>query len=446
VFPYYPPDTLVTVAVFAGISWLIHPRAGSFVTLAVFILPVAYHSPTLALVYLLFFLLLSILDIELLGAYGMLILCGVTTIAMLAQGTPVLLAVPLLAGFLGARRGALMGGITCLWLEVINILGGKSQLGLLVLTQPPTSSFILKSGPITSLADFGWFLTWWEARKIDTELLSGLFAPLIQQPVLLIQIGLWAVSAGFVGFLLSRKLPIKIPNHFLSIGLGAIVLGGGTLMLANLYEATSLGWDVLLPSILVPAGIVAVLAPLLDLASLRKPFPTLSFSMHGLKGSKEDESEPETSHYDVFLSHSSKDRTIVEGYRSGLEAEGIRCWIAPRDIRPGEDFPTAIAKAISSSQIMLLVFSQNSNLSEEVSRELYLAASQKLIILPIRIEPIEPEPGKAYYLNRVEWLEATLPPTSEQIAEVVQKIRALLQSNAKMVLDIHSEIPHNNGN
>lgn len=130
--------------------------------------------------------------------------------------------------------------------------------------------------------------------------------------------------------------------------------------------------------------------------------------------------------HDVFISHSSKDKPIADAICANLEAAGIRCWIAPRDIAPGEDWPTAITRGISESRVMVLVFSAYSNSSEDVSRELFLAANSKLVIIPFKIENIEPEPGKQYYLARTHWLDAINPPTQGQIQELVDRVKVLV--------------------
>ena len=130
--------------------------------------------------------------------------------------------------------------------------------------------------------------------------------------------------------------------------------------------------------------------------------------------------------HDVFISYSSKDKPIADAICAHLEAAGIRCWIAPRDIGAGEDWPTAIAQAVSQSQALVLVFSAHSNSSEDVSRELFLAANSKLVIIPFKIENIEPEPGKRYYLARTHWLDAINPPTQEQIRALVDCVKALI--------------------
>ena len=132
--------------------------------------------------------------------------------------------------------------------------------------------------------------------------------------------------------------------------------------------------------------------------------------------------------HDVFISYSHKDQPVADGICARLEADGLRCWIAPRDIGPGEDWPTAIANGIAGSKMMVLVFSQNSNMSEEVSRELYLAANSKVIIIPFVIENVKPEAGKAYYLGRTHWLDAMNPPTNEQIGQLIERVRSLIKS------------------
>ena len=65
--------------------------------------------------------------------------------------------------------------------------------------------------------------------------------------------------------------------------------------------------------------------------------------------------------HDVFISHSTKDKAIADAVCAALEAGKIKCWIAPRDIIPGDKWASAIVEAIDNSRIMLLIFSHNSN-------------------------------------------------------------------------------------
>src|SRR5689334_17458059 len=94
--------------------------------------------------------------------------------------------------------------------------------------------------------------------------------------------------------------------------------------------------------------------------------------------------------HDVFISHSKHDATVADAICHRLEAAGIRCWIAPRDIRPGQNWSGAIVQAINQASIMVLVFSQHANESPQVLRELERAANKGAAIIPFRIEDLIP--------------------------------------------------------
>jgi hypothetical protein len=134
--------------------------------------------------------------------------------------------------------------------------------------------------------------------------------------------------------------------------------------------------------------------------------------------------------HDVFISYSHKNKAIADAICAALENAGVRCWIAPRDIAPGLDWPTAISNAINESRLMVLVFSIDSNASKDVSRELILAANSNLIIIPFKIDAIDPEPGKQYYLARTHWLDAMNPPTRAQIDILVGYVRSFATAQA----------------
>ena len=64
-----------------------------------------------------------------------------------------------------------------------------------------------------------------------------------------------------------------------------------------------------------------------------------------------------TAKWDIFISHASQDKNIVDSACAVLEQHGLKCWVAPRDILPGVNWAEAILAAIGSSRVMLLVFS-----------------------------------------------------------------------------------------
>ncbi len=126
--------------------------------------------------------------------------------------------------------------------------------------------------------------------------------------------------------------------------------------------------------------------------------------------------------HDVFISYSNQDKTIADAVCATLEMANIRCWIAPRDILSGEIWPEAIGRAISTSRIMVLIFSSNSNNSQDVANELILAVKSKVIVVPLKIDDIEPKGVLQYYLAGTHWLDALSPPTEKNLRELTDII------------------------
>lgn len=107
----------------------------------------------------------------------------------------------------------------------------------------------------------------------------------------------------------------------------------------------------------------------------------------------------------IFISFASQDQKVATTLCSALESRGFQCWIACRDILPGENFQVAIVRAIREAQIMLLVFTANSNTSEEMNKELALASQNKLIVVPLRIEDVRPNDAFAYEFATRQWVD-----------------------------------------
>jgi TIR domain len=130
---------------------------------------------------------------------------------------------------------------------------------------------------------------------------------------------------------------------------------------------------------------------------------------------------------DVFISHSAQDKKVSETICAALEQSGIRCWIAPRDVRAGKSFPGEITRAIQQSKVMLLIFSRHSNSSEQVLREVQLAVDSHLPIVRLRIEDIPLSDDLRYYLSTPHWLDALSHPISKHIPPVAAAIKELLE-------------------
>ena len=96
-----------------------------------------------------------------------------------------------------------------------------------------------------------------------------------------------------------------------------------------------------------------------------------------------------TMEFDAFISYSSTDKTAALAACAVLEGAGIRCWIAPRDIRPGGEYGAAIIDAIERCRVMVLIFSSSANSSRQITREIERAVSKGVPIVPVRIEAVQ---------------------------------------------------------
>ncbi len=94
--------------------------------------------------------------------------------------------------------------------------------------------------------------------------------------------------------------------------------------------------------------------------------------------------------HSAFVSYCSVDKEAALLVCRALEASNIPCWIAPRNITPGEDWGAEVVKAIDQSHIMILVFSGRCNDSLHVKNELLRAVNGNVPILPFRIENTKP--------------------------------------------------------
>jgi TPR repeat protein len=129
---------------------------------------------------------------------------------------------------------------------------------------------------------------------------------------------------------------------------------------------------------------------------------------------------------DVFISYSSKDKAVADAACAKLESAGIRCWVAPRDILPGDDWSESIVRAIDSSRIMVLIFSGHANNSEQIKRELNRAVSKALIIMPFRIEAVPMSKSLEFYVGTPHWLDALTPPLEKHLDYLSESVRLQL--------------------
>jgi hypothetical protein len=134
--------------------------------------------------------------------------------------------------------------------------------------------------------------------------------------------------------------------------------------------------------------------------------------------------------FDVFISYPHQEKAAADAACARLEAEGIRCWIAPRDITPSAAWAASIVDAIDKCRAMVLIFSTHTNQSKQVHREVQQAFDGEKPVIPLRIEDVKPEQALRYYMGSVHWLDALTPPLEQHLNQLVVAVRSFVQPGA----------------
>lgn len=124
----------------------------------------------------------------------------------------------------------------------------------------------------------------------------------------------------------------------------------------------------------------------------------------------------------VFISHSADDAAIASQICAAIEARGIRCWIAPRNVRAGDDFLESIQAAIESAPAFVLVLSRASSVSPFVLSETQVAFDYKRPIFPVRIEKVDPRGSLRMLLSRWHRVDAIGPGRQSGIARLAEAV------------------------
>jgi TolB-like protein len=132
---------------------------------------------------------------------------------------------------------------------------------------------------------------------------------------------------------------------------------------------------------------------------------------------------------DIFISYSSKDREKAKKLAGELQALGYSTWMDVSDLEPSARWSTEIVEAIEVCRILALLLSKASLASENVVKELSLAAEKKKHILPIVLEKTKLNPDFEYHL-------AGLQHTSiDNLNAIVRALEHLVASQAHVTAE-----------
>jgi formylglycine-generating enzyme required for sulfatase activity len=128
----------------------------------------------------------------------------------------------------------------------------------------------------------------------------------------------------------------------------------------------------------------------------------------------------------IFISYASADKPIAERVCGALESAGLTCWIAPRNITPGVDYPSAIVDAIASARAFVLILTEHAAASPHILSEVGHAFNGKKRIIPFRISQAPLPEDLEYFLSLTQWLDVPDGCTSENLKRLIDASSAAL--------------------
>jgi len=126
----------------------------------------------------------------------------------------------------------------------------------------------------------------------------------------------------------------------------------------------------------------------------------------------------------VFISYASQDTAVAEGLCAALEREGVACWMAPRNVRPGDFYANAIVDAISACPVMVLVLSKSAMESPHILREVERASAKKRPIIAFRIDDASLPSGFEYFLSASQWIDTSGGRADRLFPKLAEAVRS----------------------
>lgn len=138
------------------------------------------------------------------------------------------------------------------------------------------------------------------------------------------------------------------------------------------------------------------------------------------------------SKHDIFICFSSKDEATARKVVQFLEARGLKCWIALRDVLAGQNYQESIVEALENARGIVFLFSESSSQSAEIRKELSLGGRFKIPVFPLRLSPITPTGALSYELATRQWIDL-FPNATRALGKLTETVEEALNGSARAV-------------
>jgi adenylate cyclase len=131
---------------------------------------------------------------------------------------------------------------------------------------------------------------------------------------------------------------------------------------------------------------------------------------------------------EIFISYRRADEAWARLLHTQLQAEGVDAWYDAQ-IGAGQDWRVATATALEASQVFVLLFTANAAQSSDIAKELAAATVSNKLVVPVRIENIQPTGAFLYELASRNWVNA-FDNTEAKLAELARSLAKLVKAGA----------------
>src|ERR1700681_4581217 len=125
---------------------------------------------------------------------------------------------------------------------------------------------------------------------------------------------------------------------------------------------------------------------------------------------------------DVFISYASQDATFANAVVGALEGQGLKCWIAPRDVVPGSLYADGIVRAINEARVVVLILSEHAVASPHVGKEIERASSKRRQIIALHTDSAPLTRAFEYFLSESQWIDVPALGMQAALAKLVDAV------------------------
>ena len=151
---------------------------------------------------------------------------------------------------------------------------------------------------------------------------------------------------------------------------------------------------------------------------------------------------PDTFTYDVFLSHSSKDKDVVRPIAEQLKADGVRVWFDEWEIKPGDSIPAKIEDGLECSRVLVFCMSANAFGSDWAQLESGTfrfrdPLNKERRFIPLRLDDAPIKGSLAQFLY-VDWVSLNPKKQYSKLLEACSPLKKAIIEQTQALREIYT--------